>query len=306
MANVEQYRQKITELIRQADITTVSARKIRKQIEALMNTDLNPIKEQFDELVMEIYEQITDENERLVLSGESTNQQYNGVNQLKMQANSMPFTQQHQQPPNTFGGFALPPTSYVPPKPATPPIKSVPTKRPVTPESSRESGDDSDASYSSVEGSTKKRAKTSKDKKSTSSKKKKETDKKKKSSSSSRKDKGDKPKKPRAQALNPDGTVKTNGFNRPYAISDTLYNVIGIYGEVGPSGRVEMPRHQVVKYLWSYIKDNNLQDEKDKREINCDQRMKALFGQDKINCFSMNKYIGNHLIKTEDLPQQTQ
>lgn len=51
----------IIDLIRQADITTVSARSIRKKVEALARTDLGPVKEQFDELVMEIYEQITDE-----------------------------------------------------------------------------------------------------------------------------------------------------------------------------------------------------------------------------------------------------
>ncbi|KAF9899231.1 hypothetical protein EC991_009277 [Linnemannia zychae] len=307
MANVEQYRQHVTELIKQADITSVSARSIRKQIEVLMRTDLSAIKDKFDELVMEIYEQITDENERLVLSGGPTNQQQQQNGQI--QPMYMPAMQQQAPPPppqSAFGGFALPPTSYVAPKPAPPPPVKKPAKRPVTPESSRESDDDSDASFSSVEGPTKKKAKKDSSKATKkaggAAKKKKEADKKKKSSSSS-KDKDDKPKKPRAKALNPDGTEKVNGFTRPYFISDTLYQVIGKYGEPGPSGRVEMPRHQVVKFLWSYIKENNLQDEKDKRDINCDDKMKALFGMDKINCFSMNKYIGAHLIKPEDLLQ---
>jgi chromatin remodeling complex protein RSC6 len=44
----------------------------------------------------------------------------------------------------------------------------------------------------------------------------------------------------------------------------------------------------------------------DKREINCDEKMKALVGLDKINCFSMNKYIGAHLIKPEEVPTATQ
>ncbi|KAF9157008.1 hypothetical protein BG015_008511 [Linnemannia schmuckeri] len=318
MANVQQYRRQITDLIRQADITTVSARSIRKKVEALERTDLAPVKEQFDDLVMEIYEQITDENERLVLSGGPTTQQHNGVEQQHAQIQSiyMPAVpQQAPAPPvqNAFGGFALPPTSYVAPKPATPPVKRSPSgKQPVTPESSRESDDESDASYSSVEGSSKKRPpKKESSKKSSSSsaaKKRKEADKKKdtkkRSSSSKDKDKDDdEPKKKRAKPLNEDGTEKVNGFTRPYAISDTLYNIIGKYGETGPSGRIEMPRHQVVKFLWAYIKENNLQDEKDKRDINCDDKMKALFGLDKINCFSMNKYIGAHLIKPEDVVQ---
>ncbi|OAQ23777.1 hypothetical protein K457DRAFT_142480 [Linnemannia elongata AG-77] len=324
MANVQQYRQQITDLIRQADITTVSARSIRKKVEALARTDLGPVKEQFDELVMEIYEQITDENERLVLSGGSAGLQHNGVQQQngQIQPNYMPAAVM-QPAQNAFGGFALPPTSYVAPKPVPPPVKkAAPAKRPVTPESSRESDDDSDASFSSVEGSSKKRQpKKESSKKSSSSssaaKKKKEADKKKKdadkkkkdaskkrSSSSKDKDKDDdEPKKKRAKPLNEDGTEKVNGFTRPYAISDTLYQVIGTYGETGPSGRIEMPRHQVVKFLWVYIKENNLQDEKDKRNIVCDDKLKALFGLDQINCFSMNKYIGAHLIKPEDVVQ---
>ncbi|KAG0310568.1 hypothetical protein BGZ97_012479 [Linnemannia gamsii] len=327
MANVQQYRQQITDLIRQADITTVSARSIRKRVEALMHTDLSPVKDAFDELVMEIYEQITDENERLVLSGGTAIQQQNGMGQQQqgqIQPIYMPAMQQQQPAPpapaqNSFGGFALPPTSYVAPKPATPPVKkSAPPKRPVTPESSRDSDDDSDASYSSVEGSSKKRQpkKESSKKASSSSsaakkKKSKETgkkkDTKKRSSSSKDKDKDDdEPKKKRAKPLNEDGTEKVNGFTRPYAISDTLYQIIGKYGETGPSGRIEMPRHQVVKFLWAYIKENKLQDEKDKREINCDDKMKALVGLDKINCFSMNKYIGAHLIKPEEVPTATQ
>ncbi|KAG0285727.1 hypothetical protein BGZ96_010057 [Linnemannia gamsii] len=327
MANVQQYRQQITELIRQADITTVSARSIRKKVEVLMRTDLGPIKDVFDELVMEIYEQITDENERLVLSGGPVAQQHNSTEQQpgQIQPIYMPAMQQQQAPPppaqNAFGGFALPPTSYVAPKPVTPPVKkSAPPKRPVTPESSRDSDDDSDASYSSVEGSSKKRQpqKESSKKSSSSSsaakkKKEKEADKKKKdakkrsrSSSSKDKDKDDEPKKKRVKPLNADGTEKLNGFTRPYAISETLNQIIGKYGETGPSGRIEMPRHQVVKFLWVYIKENNLQDEKDKRDILCDDKMKALFGLDKINCFSMNKHIGAHLIKPEDVPNATQ
>ncbi|KAF9129106.1 hypothetical protein BGX30_014071 [Mortierella sp. GBA39] len=324
MANVQQYRQQITELIRQADITTVSARGIRKKVEALARTDLAPVKDQFDELVMEIYEQITDENERLVLSGGPADQQYNGVEQQNghIQPDHMPAAVTNPAQ-SAFSGFSLPPTSYVAPKPTPPPVKkSAPAKRPVTPESSRESDNDSDTSYSSVEGSSKKRPpKKESSKKSSSSssaakkkkeadKKKKEADKKKKetskkrSSSSKHKDNDDdEPKKKRTKPLNEDGTEKLNGFTRPYAISDTLFQIIGTYGETGPSGRIEMPRHQVVKFLWVYIKERNLQDEKDKRDIICDDKLKALFGLDKINCFAMNKYIGAHLIKPEDVVQ---
>lgn len=197
-----------------------------------------------------------------MLSGGPGGQQHNGVEQQNGQVQPIYMPPAVMQPtPSAFGGFALPPTSYVAPKPAPPPVKkSAPAKRPVTPESSRESDDDSDASYSSVEGSSKKRPpKKESSKKSSSSssaaKKKKEADKKKKdaskkrSSSSKDKDKDDDgPKKKRAKPLNEDGTEKVNGFTRPYAISDTLYQIIGTYGETGPSGRIEVPHRTLLRF----------------------------------------------------------
>ena len=54
----------------------------------------------------------------------------------------------------------------------------------------------------------------------------------------------------------------------------------------------KMSRPQVVKQLWNYIKDNELQNPSDKREIICDPKLKAVFGKDKVTMFSMNKFIG--------------
>lgn len=53
--------EKRIELISMADITTVSAKGIRKQIESLSGRSLEPVKREFDELVMEIYQKITDD-----------------------------------------------------------------------------------------------------------------------------------------------------------------------------------------------------------------------------------------------------
>lgn len=60
-----------------------------------------------------------------------------------------------------------------------------------------------------------------------------------------------------------------------------------------------MSRAQVVKQLWVYIKENNLQDPEDKKSILCDVKMHAIFGKDRIGCFEMNKYIGAHLTKID-------
>ena len=62
----------------------------------------------------------------------------------------------------------------------------------------------------------------------------------------------------------------------------------------------ELSRPQVVKQLWNYIKGNELQDPNDKRQILCDEKLHAVFKQDKINMFSMNKLLGSHLYPIDD------
>ena len=57
----------------------------------------------------------------------------------------------------------------------------------------------------------------------------------------------------------------------------------------------EMARTEVVKALWGYIKANNLQNPKDRREIILDEKMRELFHVDRFTMFTMNKYIGSHI-----------
>ncbi|KAG0303713.1 hypothetical protein BGZ98_006356 [Dissophora globulifera] len=323
MANVEMYRAKVAELIRQADITTVSARGIRKQIETLTSSSLANVKREFDELVMEIYEKITDEIERAVLNGGQApgsngvhHQQQPQQNHVQPQYQQQPPLQQQPSQTHSFGGFALPPTSYVPPKVEPPKPASV--KKVVKQETpvsqtnhsdddNSDDGDDSDASYSSVEEGNARPSKKAKTSSSSSSKKsssasKSKTKSKSKTSVSSKKDKDkEKAKVKRKQPVNEDGTPKVNNFTRPMIISDKLYNVIGHAGKIGASGRVEMSRPEVVKQIWVHIKENGLQAENDKRLINCDLKLKTLFGQDQVNCFAMNKYLSGHLSKPEEL-----
>lgn len=59
-------------------------------------------------------------------------------------------------------------------------------------------------------------------------------------------------------------------------------------------------RPQVVKYLWSYIKDNNLQNPNDKRQIECDTKLYQLFKKKTVGAFEMNRLLSNHIFKPED------
>ena len=74
---------------------------------------------------------------------------------------------------------------------------------------------------------------------------------------------------------------------KPLAVSSELAEVVG----KGP-----MPRPEVVKKLWVYIKKNNLQDPKNKRNINADANLKKVFGgKETVSMFEMTKLVSKHL-----------
>lgn len=76
-------------------------------------------------------------------------------------------------------------------------------------------------------------------------------------------------------------------FMKPLKVSDDLAAVVG----KGP-----MPRTEVVKKLWAYIKKNDLQNPKNRREILADDKLKKVFGgKAKVNMFEMTKLISKHL-----------
>jgi chromatin remodeling complex protein RSC6 len=61
-------------------------------------------------------------------------------------------------------------------------------------------------------------------------------------------------------------------------------------------GGMPMPRTEVTKKIWDYIKKNKLQDSVNKRLINADDKLKAVFGgKNKVSMFEMTKLVSNHL-----------
>lgn len=76
-------------------------------------------------------------------------------------------------------------------------------------------------------------------------------------------------------------------FMKPMKISADLAKVVG----EGP-----MPRSEVVKKLWVYIKEHNLQDATNKRNINADENLKKVFGgKATVSMFEMTKLVSAHL-----------
>jgi chromatin remodeling complex protein RSC6 len=63
-------------------------------------------------------------------------------------------------------------------------------------------------------------------------------------------------------------------------------------------GRDPLPRTEVTKRVWDYIRENNLQDPKDKRTIRADAKLKQVFdGKDSVTMFELTKMVNAHLKK---------
>lgn len=76
----------------------------------------------------------------------------------------------------------------------------------------------------------------------------------------------------------------------------------GIFAPITPSadlgaivGTDKLPRSEVISKVWEYIKKHDLQNPANKREILADDKLKKVFGKDKVTMFEMNKHLAGHM-----------
>jgi len=79
---------------------------------------------------------------------------------------------------------------------------------------------------------------------------------------------------------------KGNALQKPLQPSEELAAVIG---------SAPLPRGQVVSKIWEYIRSHNLQNSENRREILADDKLRKVFGKDKVTMFEMNKHLAGHL-----------
>jgi len=76
-------------------------------------------------------------------------------------------------------------------------------------------------------------------------------------------------------------------FMKPVQPDEALARIVG---------SKPIPRTEITKKLWDYIKKNKLQDVKERRNINADENLKVVFGGKKqVTMFEMTKLVGKHL-----------
>lgn len=75
-------------------------------------------------------------------------------------------------------------------------------------------------------------------------------------------------------------------FMKPLTPSPTLAAVIG---------SSPLPRTEVTKKIWEYIKKHDLQDPANRRNINADDKLRPLFGKEQVSMFELTKLVSGHL-----------
>ncbi len=93
-------------------------------------------------------------------------------------------------------------------------------------------------------------------------------------------------KKPAAKKAPAKKRVPNAAFMRPLTLSAALAAVVG---------DKPLPRTEIVRKLWAYIKSNGLQDKVNKRMINADEKLRAVFGKAQVSMFEMAGLIGKHV-----------
>ena len=82
------------------------------------------------------------------------------------------------------------------------------------------------------------------------------------------------------------GVGRANALQKPLQPSKELAAVVG---------SAPLARGQVVSKMWEYIRSHNLQNPENRREILADDKLRKVFGKDKVTMFEMNKHLTGHL-----------
>jgi len=260
-------KKEIQEILKDADLDNTSAKKVRLQLQEKLDVDLTERKKEVDQLVMEVIDEQTqddgDEEEEEDEEDEEDDEEApppkkKAAPKPKKRAASVSGSEEdgsEEEVPSDGGG-----SDYEPDEP----VKISKGRKSVPAAKKGKFGSDEESSGQEWGGSKKKKG---------GSKKKKSVD--------SDDSDYEKPKKKRKSTPG-----AKNGYTAPVKLSAELAAIVG--GE-------EMPRHEVVKRMWAYIKENNLQDPKNKQMIKCDEKLSKVIPTKKFRGFGMTKSLKDHM-----------
>ncbi|XP_015585540.1 upstream activation factor subunit spp27 [Cephus cinctus] len=260
MSNIskDELRKEITAILKDADLTTMSAKKVRQQIEDKMGIDLTERKKEVDDLVMECLQEKPEGNKKKKKAASEESED----NEEEEEEASEEEEEEEEKKPAKRG-----------------PIKKNKSKRSKKGSSDdEESASDDDASdeeYSPKKAkSTPKKTKPGKKGK-------------KKGSDSDSDEDWTKNKKSTGSPKKGAPKGKGGGYTRAITLSPDLAAVVGAE---------QMARHEVVKKIWSIIKERDLYDPKNKQFAICDDELMKVIGVKRFRTFGMMKYLKHHFV----------
>ncbi|KAH9456252.1 hypothetical protein MJO28_006294 [Puccinia striiformis f. sp. tritici] len=270
----------------EVDLQTVSAKQIRKKLATIFpDLDIKALRSEIDEISIPIFHEIKESLEGNVKPT---------VQELSLNNQPAPTSHPDQQdikpttttPSSSLPALALPPRGKpgvvkTEVKPIIP--KSTPNKPAPVSTNTRSGHTPNNGKSSSTSAKSKKRKSAAYV----------DTDDEEEGTSSTTSRKDGAPKRTRIPKEG-DGPGSNKGIHLELHCSSVLSDVIGVQMSSRP---------QVVKKIWEYIKSNELQNPKDRRQILCDEPLKKIFNQNSVNMFTMNKLLGDHLWKPDEVVQ---
>ncbi|KAF3013103.1 hypothetical protein E8E15_000716 [Penicillium rubens] len=261
----------IDHILAKSDLTTISEKRIRKGLQDAVGYDLTPMKSTIKQLIMERFDRYAEQNGVGGSPDETapSNDQRDGDS-----ASAVP------SPPPSTSPVKRQASSDATSEPASasPPAKK---HKPDT-------DTDADAAFAAKlqaeensrarptrGGNTRRAAPVKKRSKAKTSKRVKAED-------DSDVDSGEEPKKE---------VNRNTGFHKPMNLSEPLSALLG---------ELTLSRPQTVKKVWQYIRENELQDPSDRRQILCDDAMRAVFKQDRVHMFTMTKILNQNLYSPDE------
>ncbi|KAI8935937.1 hypothetical protein NX059_007444 [Plenodomus lindquistii] len=267
----------IDEILRISDINTISAKRIRKALQERVDSDLSEQKDQITALILRRFDKFNAEQNGSSEPSEPSDPIPSVENGTKA---SNGDTSDHSTLKRSPGDDSA--LSELDDAPR--PNKKVKKSRAVAEDddaafAARLQAEENARLRSTRGGNTKRRAAPKKAEKKT--KKKSATRVKDEDDSNANSDSGAEKKSP----------SRKGGFHKPMALSPALSELLG---------ETQLSRPQTVKKIWEYVKQRDLQDPADKRQIRCDDAMRAVFKQDRVHMFTMNKILNQNLYAVEE------
>ncbi|KAF2832070.1 SWIB-domain-containing protein [Ophiobolus disseminans] len=264
----------IDDILQSSDLNTISAKRIRKGLQERVEYDTTHQKDAITALIMQRFDKFNQEKNGTTDSNDPIPSVENGA---KASNGDTSDASNHKRSPDDESALSELEDS-------APPKKKAKKSRPAKDE-------DDDAAYarklqmeensrirSTRGGNTKKRAPLPKKK-----------TKKKSSNRVKDEDDSDIASGSGAEKKSPS---KKGGFHKPMALSPALSDLLG---------ETQLSRPQTVKKIWEYVKQRDLQDPADKRQIRCDDAMRAVFKQDRVHMFTMNKILNQNLYAVDEI-----